>query len=125
MVRSQGGSMEQLTVSRVARAAGVGIETIRFYEKRGLLEQPARRASRYRVYDDAAVNRIRFIKSAQGLGFTLNEIADLIALERDSRAQCSDLQGRANDKIALIERKLAELERMRGELARLSSACDS
>jgi MerR family transcriptional regulator, copper efflux regulator len=117
--------MEQLTVGRLARAAGVGIETIRFYQKRGLLDQPVRRPSGYRMYDHTAVARIKFVKHAQGLGFTLKEVADLIELERDSRAQCSDLQVRANEKIELIERKISELERMRTELLRLSSACAS
>ena len=117
--------MQQLTVGRLAEAAGVGVETIRFYEKRGLLEQPGRTASRYRVYPDDAVMRIRFIKNAQGLGFTLKEIAELIELEQDTRAQCSDLQVRADDKLALIDAKIAELQRMRAELVRLSGACES
>lgn len=114
-----------MTVSKLARAAGVGVETIRFYEKRGLIVQPERRSSGYRVYDEHAIARVRFIKSAQALGFTLTEIAGLIRLEQDSRAQCSDLQVRADDKVALIDRKIAELQKMRTELIRLSASCAS
>ena len=114
-----------LTVGKVAEAAGVGVETIRFYEKRGLITRPARPGSGYRIYDTNTVARIRFIKNAQTLGFTLKEIADLIQLEQDSRAQCSDVQVRADEKIRLVDQKIAELTRMRSELARLASACES
>ena len=113
------------TVSKLAEAAGVGVETIRFYQKRGLVPQPARRGPGYRVYDEDSVARIRFIKNAQALGFTLNEIGELIKLEEDTRAQCSDLQVRADEKIAIIDNKLAELTRMREELTRLSRSCAS
>lgn len=114
-----------LTVSKLAQAAGVGVETIRFYQKRGLVAEPQRRGSGYRVYDEDAVNRIRFIKNAQSLGFTLNEISELLRLEQDTRSQCADLQERADDKIMLIENKIAELNRMRDELLRLSNSCVS
>ncbi len=109
----------------MAAAAGVGVETVRFYEKRGLVEQPVRRGSGYRVYHPEDVTRIRFIKNAQALGFTLKEIGDLIELERDARSQCSDLQIRADAKIRLIDQKIEELASMRSELERLSSSCAS
>ena len=112
-----------LTVSKLAQAAGVGVETIRFYQKRGLVAEPQRRGTGYRVYDEDAVDRIRFIKNAQSLGFTLNEISELLRLEQDTRSQCADLQERADDKITLIENKIAELSRMREELLRLSNSC--
>jgi MerR family mercuric resistance operon transcriptional regulator len=114
-----------LTVGKLAQAAGVGVETIRFYEKRGLVQQPLRRGSGYRVYQPDDVTRIRFIKNAQALGFTLNEIGDLIKLEQDTGSQCSDLQVRADDKIRLIDDKISELNRMRNELVQLSSSCAS
>ena len=114
-----------LTVGKLARAAGVGVETIRFYEKRGLVQQPARRDGGYRVYHPDDISRIRFIKNAQALGFTLKEIAELIELEQDTRSQCSDLQIRADEKIRLIDDKIAELTRMRDELVQLSSSCAS
>jgi MerR family copper efflux transcriptional regulator len=114
-----------LTVGKLAEAAGVGVETIRFYERRGLVQQPPRRGTGYRVYQPGDVTRIRFIKNAQALGFTLKEIGDLIELEQDTRSQCSDLQVRSDAKIRLIDQKIEELTRMRSELERLSSSCAS
>ena len=114
-----------LTVGKLAQAAGVGVETIRFYQKRGLLQQPNRSGSGYRIYQPDDVARIRFIKHAQSVGFTLKEIADLIQLEQDSRSRCGDLKVRADEKIRLIDEKIAELNRMRNELAQLSSSCAS
>ena len=115
----------QMTVGKVARASGVGVETIRFYEKRGLIVQPERRPSGYRMYNEETIARVRFIKNAQALGFTLNEVAELIRLEQDSRAQCSDLQVRADAKVTLIDQQIAELQKMRAELTQLSSGCSS
>jgi MerR family transcriptional regulator, copper efflux regulator len=111
------------TVSRLAEAAGVGVETIRFYERRGLIQQPQKNGTGYRKYGPDDVARIRFIKSAQALGFTLNEIGELMQLEDDSRAQCGDVQERAQQKVALVDQKIAELTRMREELTRLSGCC--
>ncbi|HET9440289.1 MAG TPA: MerR family transcriptional regulator [Longimicrobiales bacterium] len=112
-----------LTVGKLASAAGVGVETIRFYEKRGLITQPVRRTSGYREYSDSDVVRLQFIKRAQGLGFTLKEIGELIQLEQDSRARCSDLQDRTEEKIRAVDEKLAELARMRSELVKLARSC--
>ena len=114
-----------LRIGKLAEAAGVGVETIRFYERRGLLAQPERQSSRYREYAADDVARIRFIKSAQQLGFTLHEIAELMRLEEDSRAQCGDVQQRATDKVRVIDDKIAALLRMRGELERVSGCCPS
>lgn len=111
------------TVSRLAEAAGVGVETVRFYERRGLLQQPQKTGTGYRKYSAADVARIRFIKSAQALGFTLGEIGELMQLEEDHRAQCGDVQVRARQKVQLVEQKIAELSRMRDELTRLSGCC--
>lgn len=112
-----------LRIGKLAAAAGVGVETIRFYERRGLLAQPARRRSGYREYAADDVVRIHFIKAAQQLGFTLNEIAELLQLEQDSRAQCGDIQQRAGGKLRVIDEKIAALQRMRSELDRLSGCC--
>lgn len=114
-----------LTVGKLAQAAGVGVETIRFYERRGLLQQPEKKASGYRQYAPDDVARIQFIKSAQAIGFTLQEIGELIQLEQDTRAQCGDVQQRAQQKVMLVDQKIAELTRMRAELARLSACCPS
>jgi MerR family mercuric resistance operon transcriptional regulator len=114
-----------LTVGKLAQAAGVGVETIRFYERRGLLQQPEKKARGYREYAPDDVARIRFIKDAQALGFTLQEIGELLQLEADGRAQCGDVQARAEQKIELVDRKIAELTRMRAELTRLAACCPS
>jgi Hg(II)-responsive transcriptional regulator len=114
-----------LTVGKLAQAAGVGVETIRFYERRGLLAQPAKKTSGYREYPPDDVARIQFIKRAQAIGFTLKEIGELMQLEQDSAAQCGDVQQRALEKVKLVEQKIAELTRMREELTRLSACCVS
>ena len=112
-----------LTVSKLAKAAGVGIETIRFYERRGLLDPPPRRASGYRIYPESTVPRILFIRRAQRLGFTLNEIRELIALDKDQSAECGTLLERTEHKIATIEQKITDLQRMRTALQDLHRQC--
>lgn len=116
--------MQALTIGQVARDAGVGVETVRFYEREGLLEQPARRASGYRIYELDAVDRLRFIKQAQRLGFTLREIKELFALKLDPAATRSQVRERAEAKIADIDQRIAELKRMKKALAPLIVACD-
>jgi Hg(II)-responsive transcriptional regulator len=112
-----------LTVGRLAQAAGVNVETIRYYEKRGLIARPAQPASGYRKYGADDVARVQFIKSAQRIGFTLNEISELIRLEQDQHAHCSDLQERAEEKVRAVDQKIAELQRMRAELVKLAVTC--
>lgn len=112
-----------MTVSGLARAAGVNTETIRFYERCGLLPVPARTAAGYRLYPTIMVRRLRFIRHAKDLGFTLEEIADLLSLRQDPGCTCADVRERANGKIADIDRKIAALTTMRGTLAAISSAC--
>lgn len=114
--------MKPMTVGQVARLAGVGVETVRFYEKNGLLEEPARRPSGYREYDEETVNRLRFIQRAKELGFTLSEIKELLSL-RCSERPCNDVKERAEAKIAEIEAKVAMLLRMKEVLGRLASSC--
>jgi MerR family mercuric resistance operon transcriptional regulator len=114
--------MKPMTVGQVARRAGVGVETVRFYEKHGLLEEPARRASGYREYDQGTVNRLRFIRRAKELGFTLSEIRELLSL-RCSGRPCNDVRQRAEAKVAEIEAKVALLLRMKEVLGRLASSC--
>jgi MerR family copper efflux transcriptional regulator len=113
----------ELTVGKVAHAAGVGVETIRFYERRGLIDPPPRRASGYRIYPETTVPRIRFIRRAQRLGFTLNEIRELIALDRDVSADCSALLVRTETKIASIEQKITDLQRMKTALQDVQGRC--
>lgn len=115
--------MNGMTIGKVAARTGVGIETIRFYERRGLIAEPARRPSGYRDYPPAVIDRVRFIKKAKELGFSLREIADLLSLRVDSDRTCSDVYQRATTKIGEIEEKVRELERMKGALVSLASAC--
>ena len=97
--------MDTLTIGKVAREAGVGVETIRFYEREGLLESPDRRPSGYRQYEPEAIARLRFIKQAQRLGFTLREIKELLALKLDPDATRKQVKERAVAKIADIEQR--------------------
>lgn len=115
--------MKTMTVGQVAGLAGVGVETVRFYEKNGLLEEPARRVSGYREYDEQTVNRLRFIQRAKDIGFTLTEIKELLSLRASSDRPCDDVRGRAEAKIAEIEEKVALLLRMKEVLGRLASSC--
>ena len=112
-----------LTIGLVARRAGVGVETVRFYERQGLIEEPPRRLSGYREYDDAVVSRLGFIRRAKDLGFTLKEIKDLLSLRRDSSTPATDVKRRAETKIADIESKIRSLQKMKKALTKLTSAC--
>jgi MerR family mercuric resistance operon transcriptional regulator len=93
----------RMTVGRTARLAEVGIPTMRFYERAGLLPKPTRTASNYRLYPDEAVARIRFIRRAKELGFTLKEIKDLLELRVSWRTSCAQVRSRAEAKITDIE----------------------
>lgn len=115
--------MGTLSIGQVAREAGVGVETVRFYEREGLLEEPPRRASGYRQYSEQVIKRIRFIKRAQRLGFSLKEIQELLALRVDGHASCEEVRQCAEAKIAAIERKLIELHRMRQALREIVAHC--
>jgi len=113
-----------MTISKAARAAGVGVETLRFYERKGLIEQPPRpRDGGYRVYPDDTVHRVRFIRRAQELGFSLREVADLLALRQASRADAGDVQHRALAKLRDVDAKIAHLQRMRAALTDLLAGC--
>lgn len=113
-----------ITSSRAAERTGVGVETIRFYERRGLIVQPPRpRSGGYRFYDDAIVERVRFIRRAQQLGFSLREIADLLSLRADPAAECGDVRVQAVAKREDVDRKLAQLQRMRTALDALIASC--
>lgn len=111
----------ELSIGELAAATGVGVETIRFYERRGLMAQPPKPASGYRRYPADTARQVRFIKRAQGLGFTLDEIGGL--LELDQAQACGETRALAERKLALIELKLAGLSAMRDALARLVREC--
>jgi MerR family mercuric resistance operon transcriptional regulator len=111
-----------LTIGRLARLADVNVETIRYYQRRGLVAEPARVDGGYRHYPADAVNRLRFIKRAQVLGFSLEEVAGLLALSQVSA--CAETRDVATRKVALIDRKMADLAAMRAALTDLVTQCD-
>jgi DNA-binding transcriptional MerR regulator len=114
----------QRTISRAAAQAGVGVETIRFYERRGLIKQPARPCSGgYRSYDDTVVERIRFIRQAQDLGFSLREIAELLSIRADPAADSRNVRARAMRKREDVDQKKAKLQRIRAALDKLIATC--
>jgi MerR family transcriptional regulator, copper efflux regulator len=112
-----------LTSGQLAKESAVGVETLRFYEREGLLARPARTASGYRQYPAEAVERVRFIRRAQLLGFQLKDIKELLALRDDPEAGSGEVRAKAVAKLADIEQKIADLEAMRAELTRLVAAC--
>lgn len=113
---------QPITIGRLARAADVGVETIRFYEREGLLAPPARTASGYRLYPPATAERLGFIRRAKALGFSLAEIRELLELAAPDgeRARVKSI---TKDKLAEIDQRIAELQRMRTALADLSRQC--
>src|SRR5207248_3864526 len=115
--------MGTLQIGQVERTAGVGVETGRFYPREGLLEEPPRRASGYRQYSEQAVTRLHFIKRAQKLGFSLKEITELLLLRVDAQTSCDEVKQRTEAKLAEVERKMVELQRMRQALLRVASLC--
>lgn len=115
--------MEGLTIGQLAREAGVNRETIRFYERRGLITKPPRPASGYRLYPTETVRRVRFIRHAKELGFSLKEISELLSLRLDPEVTCIEVKKRAEDKLRDIEGKIQALQGMRGVLAELAGEC--
>jgi Hg(II)-responsive transcriptional regulator len=112
-----------LTIGQVAAEADVNIQTVRYYERRGLLAIPKRTPAGYRQYAEDAVLRIRFIKRSQELGFTLEETAELLALRVRHGGACDEVSRRAKVKIAIVRQKLRELGRLEQSLERLVQAC--
>jgi MerR family mercuric resistance operon transcriptional regulator len=111
------------TIGGLAKAAGVGVETVRYYQRRGLLPEPARPPGEVRRYGEQDVRRLRFIRSAQAAGFTLNEIGELLALDAaDDRARARAL---AQARVAALDARIAELREARDALAGLATACAS
>jgi MerR family mercuric resistance operon transcriptional regulator len=114
-----------MTIGKLAAAGGVGVETIRYYQRRGLLEEPSRDQlyGGVRRYGAEDVQRLRFVRAAQGAGFTLDQIGELLALDAtDDRARAREL---ATERIAALDAKIAELTEARGALARLAHDCAS
>jgi MerR family mercuric resistance operon transcriptional regulator len=112
-----------MTIGRVAKQAGVNVETVRFYERKGLVETPKRADSGYRQYRQETVKRIRFIKRAKDLGFTLKEIGELLTIRTEPGASCADVKIRAGAKIADIDGRISELTKMKNALVTLAREC--
>ncbi|MEK7791341.1 MAG: heavy metal-responsive transcriptional regulator [Deltaproteobacteria bacterium] len=111
------------TIGEVGRAAGVNIQTIRYYERRRLLTPKARKTSGYRLYDEEALKRLGFIKNAQELGFSLNEIAELLNLRVSSKARCGDIQKKAQQKLEDVKQKIERLAAIEKVLKGLIRTC--
>ena len=121
-MKDQGAKKAPMTIARLGAAAGVGVETVRYYQRRGLLAVPAR-AGAVRRYGAEDVKRLHFIRRAQAAGFTLEEIGELLALDRtDDRARVRQL---ASERLAALDARIAELESSRTALERLRTACAS
>ena len=115
--------MERLTAGAVAKLAGINVETLRFYERRGLLPKPPRTAANYRIYSEEDVRRIRFVKQAQQLGFSLTEIEELLSLRAQPAASSASVCDRARSKIQDIDERILSLQRMRDTLTELVEQC--
>jgi Hg(II)-responsive transcriptional regulator len=116
---------ETLKTGEVAARAGVNVQTLRYYERKGLLDEPDRRASGYRQYAPDAVQLIRFIKRAQELGFTLAQVEDLLQLRSCQETACAEVQRTAEEKIANIEEKIRHLRAMKRALGALVASCST
>lgn len=113
-----------MMIGTLAEAAGVNVPTVRYYERRGIIAEPPRTRSGYRQYGDHVVDRIRFIKRAQRLGFSLEEIEDLLALRVDDPVSCEKVAEATRAKLSSVESKIRELERLRGVLWGLVRSCE-
>lgn len=115
--------MTSMTIGRVAKLAGVGVETIRFYEREGLIEEPPRRASGYRQYPTDTVDQLRFIRRAKELGFTLKEVKELMSLRDGGGTRRGEVRKIAEARMRDIDQKLARLQAMRRALSGLVESC--
>lgn len=115
--------MHKLTIGRLAKQAGVGVETLRYYERRGLIRPQRRTDSGYRLYDIDAGRRLRFIRRAQTLGFSLDEVAELLSLSDRPAASAAEVKQIARARISDIEARLRDLERMKSALSALEEQC--
>lgn len=115
--------MSSWTIGRLAKQTGIATETLRYYEKRGLIEPAQRTASGYRLYEPMAARRLHFIRRAQALGFSLHEIGELLALSDDPGKNATEVKNLTRVKVADIEARIQDLERMKAGLIALYQAC--
>ena len=116
--------MNTLTIGKLAKKAGVTIDTVRFYERCGLIKEPARTQSNYRIYPEEEVAHLRFVKKAKELGFSLNEIKQLLKLQNDPKASKSDVKEWTEKKIREIRSRIKDLSRILAALEQLTGSCD-
>jgi Hg(II)-responsive transcriptional regulator len=116
--------MSGFTIGKLAESASVGVETVRFYERKGLIQRPTKSGYGFRQYEADDVLRIRFIKRAQELGCTLREIKELLEIDATRRATCSDYSGVVRHRLAEIDGKITDLQRMKRALGELLVACE-
>lgn len=116
--------MNGLKIGEVAHRSGMTVETIRYYEQRGLLDTPHRSAAGYRLYGPVVIDRLAFITRAKGLGFSLQEIRELLELQLQPGADRGAVKGLVMEKLALVDAKIAELQQLRRVLDQLSGRCD-
>ena len=112
-----------LTIGELAKRSGVGLETVRFYERKGLIEDPPRTGSGYRQYPEDVVARIQFIKRCKELGFSLKEISELLSLRVDPDTTCADVRRQTELKLAYVEEKIRALRRIKAALDKLVASC--
>lgn len=115
-------SVAKFTIGHIARTSGVNIETVRYYQRRGLIALPPKRARGFRYYSPETADRVRFIKRAQAFGMSLNEVQHLLKL--DSKGACAETRAMAAAKLELVERKVCDLIKLRDALRGLVAACD-
>jgi MerR family transcriptional regulator, copper efflux regulator len=111
------------SIGQVAKRSGISVETIRYYEKEGLLEEPERKESGYRQYQQDAITRLSFIKQGKELGFSLREISELLSIKSDGKNLCHEVKQLAQEKLDNIESKIKMLQRMRKSLKKLVDSC--
>lgn len=113
-----------MTIGNVAKQSNVGVETIRYYEREGLIDQPRKNGGAFREYPLDIVHRVRFIKRAQELGFSLGEIEELLSLRSKGKGTCSTVKGKTDLKIQQIEDKVADLLRIKAALLKVRDCCE-
>ena len=115
--------MRTMNIGHLAELAGVNVDTVRYYERQGLLPPAARTGSGYRQYDEPDLERLRFIRRSKELGFTLAEIKELLSLTRDRESDMRGVKRKAEQRLSQVERRIAELQRVRHGLQKLIEAC--
>lgn len=115
--------MPALRIGELARRAGLSVETLRYYERRGLIPPPARLASGYRSYPESTLQRLQFIRRCKQLGFSLDEVAQLLQLDMDPQLSAAEVKAQVDAKISAVKHKIADLQRLQHSLQALSARC--